>query len=149
MGMAGQGAATVIREIFDAFNRRDLEGATALVADDFELVDVGAGLTLHGRDALRQWFEGFLTAGPDARAELKTLVVAGEWAASEHVGSFTHTGPLLSPSGEIPPTGRQVELQIAEVYHVRDGKVALLRAYYDVATMLQQLGLMPQAEAAS
>ena len=147
--MAKQDMAAVIQGLFATFNTKDLEGVSALVADDFELVDVGAGLTLRGRDALRQWFEGFLTAGPDARAELKTLVVAGDWAVSEHVGSFTHTGPLLSPSGEIPPTERRVEVQIAEVYHVRDGRVALLRAYYDVATILQQLGLMPQADRAS
>jgi limonene-1,2-epoxide hydrolase len=28
------------------------------------------------------------------------------------------------------------------VYQMKDGKLALLRAYYDVATMLRQLGLM-------
>jgi ketosteroid isomerase-like protein len=63
--------------------------------------------------------------------------------ATEHIGRFTHTGPLLTPAGEIPPTGRRVELQIAEVYRMREGKIALLHAYYDVATMLRQPGLMP------
>jgi hypothetical protein len=64
------------------------------------------------------------------------------WVASEHIGSFTNTAPLQSPAGEIPPTGRRAELQIAEVYQMKDGKLALLRAYYDVATMLRQLGVM-------
>jgi len=27
-----------------------------------------------------------------------------------------HTGPLATPTGTIPPTGRRVELQMAEVY---------------------------------
>ena len=132
----------VVRAIFDRFNARDLDGATALVSDDFELVDVPAGLTLRGQHALRQWFDVFLAAGPDARAELKTLVVNGEWSASEHVGSFTHTGPLLSPAGAIPPTGKSVEIKMAEVYQVRDGELTSLRAYYDSATMLRQMGLM-------
>lgn len=145
--MSAPDSVPLIQGLFETFNTRNLHRSSALVTDDFELVDVGAGLTLRGHEALRQWFEGFLTAGPDARADLKTLVAAGEWAASEHVGSFTHTGPLLSPSGTIPPTGRRVELQVAEVYRIKDGKVALLRAYYDAATLLQQLGLMPHAEA--
>lgn len=141
--MAASAGESLIRRLFEMFNTRDLDGIGALVTDDFELVDVGAGLTLRGREALRHWFDGFLTAGTDARAELRTVVAAGDWAASEHVGSFTHTGPLLSPSGSIPPTGRRVELQIAEIYRFRDGQLAQLRAYYDVATMLGQLGLMP------
>ena len=54
--------------------------------------------------------------------------------ATEHIGRFTHTGPLLTPGGEIAPTGRRVELQIAESYQMKDGKINLLRAYYDLAT---------------
>jgi steroid delta-isomerase-like uncharacterized protein len=143
--MSASDSERVVRTIFDRFNRRDLEGLGEVIADDFELVDVPAGLTLRGRNALRQWFEGFLTAGPDAHAELKTLIADGEWSAGEHVGTFTHSGPLLSPSGAIPPTGRHVEVQMAEVYRIRDGKLAVLRAYYDAATMLRQLGLLPSA----
>jgi predicted ester cyclase len=89
-----------------------------------------------------QWFQGFLTAGPDGRADPFHMVAAGDWVASKHLGRFTHTGPLQAPAGEIPPTGRRAELQIAEVYQMKDGKLALLRANYDVATMLRQLGLM-------
>jgi steroid delta-isomerase-like uncharacterized protein len=145
--MSDQDVRALVQAVFDTFNNRDLDGATALVSDDFELVDAGAGLTLRGHDALRQWFEGFLTAGPDGYADLKNVVVAGDWAGSEHVGTFTRTGTLLSPSGAIPPTGRRVEIRIAETYQVRDGKLVALHAYYDVATILQQLGLMPEGAA--
>ncbi|MGZ3616171.1 MAG: ester cyclase [Ktedonobacteraceae bacterium] len=40
-------------------------------------------------------------------------------------------------------TGRRVELQIAEFYQMKEGKIQKLRAYYDAATMMRQLGLMP------
>jgi predicted ester cyclase len=49
----------------------------------------------------------------------------------------------LTPGGEIAPTGRRVELQISEIYQMKDGKIRLLRAYYDAVTMMRQLGLMP------
>lgn len=61
----------------------------------------------------------------------------------EHIGRFTHTGPLLTPVGEFPPTGKQTELQIAEIYRMKNGKIALLHAYYDPATLMRQLGLTP------
>jgi predicted ester cyclase len=71
-----------------------------------------------------------------------TLLVAGDRAASEHTGRGTHTGPLAGPTGELPPTGRRFELRSAELYELRGGKVARVRAYYDVATLLRQLGLL-------
>jgi ketosteroid isomerase-like protein len=135
--------ADVIRSLFDSFNSGNLARAASLVTEDFELVDVAAGLTFHGPEGLLQWFQGFLTAGPDARTEILTTIVAGDWVATEHIGRFTHTGPLLTPGGEIAPTGRKVELQIAEIYQLREGNLSLLRAYYDAATMMRQLGLLP------
>ncbi len=135
-------AAAVIHDLFAAFNQRDIAHATSLVTDDFELQDVPAGLTFHGPQGLHQWLQTFLTAGPDAKAEVQTTIEAGEWVATEHVGTFTHTGPLLSPTGEVPPTGHRVELRFAEIYKVKGGKLTEMRAYYDSATMLRQLGLL-------
>ena len=135
-------AAAVIHDLFTAFNERDIARAISLVTEDFELQDVPAGLSFHGPQGLSQWLYTFLTAGPDARAEVQTTIEAGEWVATEHVGRFTHTGPLLSPAGEIPPTGRSVELRFAEIYKVKEGKLTEMRAYYDSATMVRQLGLL-------
>lgn len=135
-------AADVIHDLFASFNQRDLAHALSLVTEDFELQDVPAGLTFRGPQGLEQWLSTFLTAGPDAKAEVQTTIEAGEWVATEHVGRFTHTGPLLSPAGEIPPTGRQVELRFAEIYKVKEGKLTEMRAYYDSATMLRQMGLL-------
>jgi steroid delta-isomerase-like uncharacterized protein len=134
--------ANVIKALFDAFNEQDFDRAATLVTEDFELVDYAFGLTFRGPAGLLQWFQGFVTAGPDARAQLLKTIVEGESVASEHIGRFTQTGPLVSPAGEIPPTGRKVEIQIAEVYQIKDGKIALLHAYYDGATIMRQLGLM-------
>ena len=133
---------TLIQALFDAFNERDLEGAAALVTEDFELVDYAFGVTLNGPTGLVQWFQGFLTAGPDAKAQLLRTMTTGDWVASEHVGRFTQTGPLISPAGEIPPTGNKVEIRFGETYQVKNGKIAVLHAYYDGATILRQLGVM-------
>ena len=74
--------AAVIKALFDAFNKGDLSGAASLVTQDFELVDVAAGFTLHGPDGLLQWFQGFLTAGPHAKAEIFNTIVEGDWVAT-------------------------------------------------------------------
>jgi steroid delta-isomerase-like uncharacterized protein len=138
-----ENANVVIQSLFDYFNEREFEHAATLVTEDFELEDLAFGMTLHGPAGLIQWFQGFATAGPDAKAQLLRTMGSGEWIASEHVGRFTQTGPLVTPAGEVPPTGRSVEIRFAEVYQIKHGKIALLRAYYDGATIMRQLGLMP------
>jgi steroid delta-isomerase-like uncharacterized protein len=135
--------SAVVRSLLDAFNDGDLERAAATVSDDFELVDVAAGQTFGGPEGCRRWLQTFRTALPDARTELVTIFAAGDRVATEHIGRGTHAGPLVTPAGEIPATGRTVELRIAELYELRAGKITRLSAYYDGAAMMRQLGLLP------
>jgi steroid delta-isomerase-like uncharacterized protein len=141
--MAQEDDIAVVRSLFERFNEGDLDGAAALVTDDFELSDLAAGRTFHGPAGLREWLDLFRTALPDARTEVVNVLADGGRVASEHIGRGTHDGPFVTPAGSIPPTGRSVELRIGEFYELRDGRIARLSAYYDSATMLRQLGLMP------
>ena len=138
--------AAIVRDLYDAFNDHDLDRAAAMVSEDFELVDFAAdGQAFRGPEGFRQWHQIFLTAVPDAKAEVTNVVAAGEggWVFTEHIGRGTHTGPLVGPSGTIPPTGRKIELPIGELFRVENGKIALIHAYYDGATMMRQLGVFP------
>lgn len=143
-----QDERAVVRSLFDSFNDGDLDRAVGVVGDDFELVDVAAGQTFHGPEGCREWLETFRTALPDAHTELVTVFVEGSRVATEHVGRGTHTGPFVTPSSTIPPTGRRVELRFAELFELREGKITRLHAYYDSATLMRQLGLLPPSGSA-
>jgi len=131
---------SAVTDLYERFNAGDLEGVLALLTDDFVLEDVAAGATFNGPDGFREWVEPFVRAMPDARTEVTRVVDGGEWVATEHTGRGTHTGPLATPAGEVPPTGRAVELRFGEFFQLRDGKVASLRAYWDIASLLRQVG---------
>lgn len=64
-----------MHELFAAFNQGDVARAASLVSEDFELQDIPAGLTFRGPQGLSQWFQTFLTAGPDAKAELRWIII--------------------------------------------------------------------------
>jgi ketosteroid isomerase-like protein len=74
------------------------------------------------------------------------------WAGDELVNEFswvgTHTGPLLTGAGSIPPSGRTVRSVAVEVWRLRDGKLAELHNYQDAATILAQIGALPMPEPA-
>lgn len=140
MGM--QEDIAVVQSIYDGFNERDMEQVLAALTDDFVLEDVPQGRTFHGKAGFVAWVTPFATAVPDARTEVTNVIAAGEWIVTEHTGRGTYLGPLATPTGEIPPTGGPHELRFAELFQMRGGKVALMRAYYDSATILRQVGAL-------
>jgi predicted ester cyclase len=53
----------------------------------------------------------------------------------------THKGPLPTPQGPIAPTGKRIEIRSCFVTEIAGDKAKLQRHYFDMATMLQQLGI--------
>lgn len=142
-------AETVAKQAIQAINDHDLEAYTALHVDDLELLDTATGETFRGREGARANIEAWLTPFPDVQIELVNMIASSEWVAIEAIGRGTHSGPLAGPGGEVEATGRSVEMSFCSTVQVREGKIVAGRDYYNIATMMQQLDLMPEAAVAS
>lgn len=134
----------LVRSLHDAFSEGNLEKATALVADDFEWKIIAFGLTLNGHAGFRQGFEAFGGPFPGAQLNYKNVADGNDQVVVEYDFVGTHTGTFITPTGSIPPTGRPVHIPGIEAFRVRNGKIISLHTYFDTATMLAQLGVMPQ-----
>lgn len=134
--------ASLVQEVYDAYNDRQFDRAAELVTDDFELTMVSTGQTFNGPDGLRQFLQAWATGFPESSVEVTNIIAGESQAAIEYTGRGVHDGPLQTPAGEIPATGRQVELQFCDVFNIRDGKLAGGSTYFDMATMMRQLGLL-------
>jgi predicted ester cyclase len=108
-----------------------------------DVVTVDPTGTMTGIEAFLEHEVAFVTAFPDARAELVRAVESGDVVMTEGIFSGTHTAPLASPAGEIPPTGKSLRLPFADVFVVRDGLIVEHHIYYDQVAFMAQLGLMP------
>jgi len=62
-------------------------------------------------------------------------------AATEAVFNGTHTGPLSTPNGAIPPTGKQIPLKQVFLHRIEGGRIASETVYLDQLEFLTQLGL--------
>jgi steroid delta-isomerase-like uncharacterized protein len=130
------------RAVYDAFNDGDLERALAMAADDIVVELVPFDLTFQGKAGFRDFMQGFKSAFPDLRLTVVTQVATEDAVVSELTWRGTHTGPLMTPAGEIPPTGKTVQdSRFCEVWTIRDGQVTSLHNYQDAASWLRQLGL--------
>jgi hypothetical protein len=58
----------------------------------------------------------------------------------------TQSGPLARPDGlELPPSNKPISVKSVEVIEIEDGKIKVLRHYFDLMTILQQIGAMDSA----
>ena len=136
-----QNQATVLA-VYSGFNAQDWAGLLDLVTEDFELEDVALGVAWHGKEGWREWLAAWAVSMPDAMTRVDSITVQGDRVVTEHTGGGTHTGPLQTPAGTIPATGKTLQLRFAEVFEMREGKIKTMRAYWDTATLMRQLGLM-------
>lgn len=136
----GQEIAAVGRTILDAYNARSFDRLDGVVAPDAEYRNVATGEAFRGADGMKRYQRNWATAFPESQVELQNLVACGETVTMEYVGRGRHTGPLATPQGTIEPTGRDVELPLCDVLTVKDGRITGGRTYYDVATLMRQLG---------
>lgn len=130
-----------IHALYEGFNTGNVPLILNQLTEDSELVDMAMGMSWNGQQGWGEWLQIWATAMPDAQIHLKTVVAEGDMVVTEHVGGGPHTGPLNTPAGVIPPTGRTIELTFAEVFEMRDGKIKVMRAYWDTGTLMRQLGL--------
>ena len=143
----GRGSAVdcrrVIEEQVAAINDHDAAGLARLYSQDASVRDPQSAEPLLGRDGVEQDASVFFTAFPDLRAEVSSTVVEGLTFAVELTLTGTHTGPLPLGADEVAATGRTLSFPMAYVSRLDDdGLIRDEQRYYDVASQLQQLGLL-------
>jgi predicted ester cyclase len=112
-----------------------------LVTTDVEFVMPGAP-RLRGAAQVRKLWEAWRAAFPDMRHETVHAIEDGDTYAAETRFAGTHTGTLHGARGEVPPTGRVVKWESADIVRFEGGKIASWRVYNDQIPFLAQLGLM-------
>jgi hypothetical protein len=85
--------------------------------------------------------QSFKGAFPNVRINVKDQIVADDAVVTEFMAVGTNTGPLPTPAGDIPPTGRTAEWPVIEALRFKDGRMASVRNYTELGIMLRQLGL--------
>jgi steroid delta-isomerase-like uncharacterized protein len=134
--------AELVQRVIASVAKGDLDGAIGPYADDAELWDPTG--SYKGKTQILAQFKVWHTAFPDAKAEVTNQVTEGDQIVTEVTFRGTHTGSLLGAMGTIPATGKRAELHVAIVNLFRNGKIQRERDYFDLAGLMQQLGLTPQ-----
>src|SRR6476660_6812118 len=101
------------RKQVDAFNTGDWELMRTMFASDSRYDELGTQRKIEGPDKIVELFKGWKTAFPDAAGTVTSAFASGSKAALEVTWKGTHTGPLETPEGTIPASGKRQETSAA------------------------------------
>jgi steroid delta-isomerase-like uncharacterized protein len=138
--MPQKSVADLAKEQVIAYNEKDWDRARAALAPEVVYDEVGTHRKLKGVDDVLTAWKGWATAIPDSRATFHSETVSGNTAVLEITWKGTHSGPLNTGEREIPATGKKIELRAIQVVDVANDRVKSVRQYFDMGTLLQQIG---------
>ena len=139
--MAQKSVVDLAKEQVIAYNEKDWDRARAALAPEVVYDEVGTQRNVKGVDDVLTVWKGWATALPDSRATFRSEFVSGNTAVLEVTWTGTHKGPLQMPDREIPASGKKIELRACQVVEVANDRVKSVRHYFDMGTLLDQLGV--------
>ena len=101
------------------------------------------GTMLRGPDQVAGFFGALWEAFPDFQVTMPTQVEQGPFVAVQFRVTGTHLGTLRTPGGDIPPTGRHINLPCSDFFEVQGGLIVSVKLHFDRLTLLEQLGVAP------
>ena len=144
ISMCCLGAATsrdkstdLVQKQFAAWNAHDANKVASFYTDDVVYEDVAFGLTAHGHAEMRKLAADFFAGVPDLKLEVVSNTSMGNRGSVEWVFSGTDVG--------LYKTGKKFSVRGASVYQLRGGKFSSNRDYYDSASIMRQVGILPTA----
>ena len=128
----------IIREHMEAENVLDFDAAiNTFDHPRYELV--GSEQVFDGEDQVREYYRRSRSAFPDQRNEIISLRQAGDAVITEFWLLGTHKGPLKTPAGEMPPTGKPFKVRMCAIFEFEGEKIVCERIYFDSMSMMRQL----------
>lgn len=128
----------VVREHMASENRQDFEATLATFAHPrYELI--ATGQVFDGEAEVRAYYAASRAAFPDQRNAVHALhhTDAGILVEFDLLG--THRGAFLG----VEPTGRAFTCRMAALFLFEGDQIVCERVYFDSATILRQLGILP------
>ncbi len=133
-------------ELFDAWNRHDIEGVLQHLQPDVLWVDPSLDEPAHGKVGAAASMANTFTAFPDFHLPADDFEAFYDAERQAGIGVWTARGTMTGRLDTgVPATGKPVTVRGATLIRFRDGLISEYRFMYDALDMMQQMGLLPKA----
>ena len=132
------GNKETLERLYEAINSGNLDQVDQVLGDDFVEHEEFPGFP-PTREGVKQLFSVAREAFADFRMEATQFVEEGDLVVAWVQMTGTHRGEFMG----IPASGNAIDLPLADMVRVRDGRIVEHWGISDTLVMMQQLGAMP------
>jgi steroid delta-isomerase-like uncharacterized protein len=125
----------IVVQLFTAWNSHDADKVAATFSDDAVYEDVTADHISRGKADVRKWAAGAFEVFENFKMEVVSSSFYNGSGVVEWIWSGTDKG--------IHKTGKNFSVRGVSIVEIRKGKILRYKEYYDWATAMKQLGLLP------
>ena len=126
--------------VVEAFNHNDWNKSKQALTPSALYNEVGMGREIRGADEIVHALQVWKQAMPDVKGTVTNAFAKDSMAVLEVRWEGTQTGPLDGPDGTIPASGRRQVTPSAWVFDFEGDKIAESRNYFDMYSLLKQVG---------
>ena len=128
-----------VTNVLPHWNAHDIAAALPFYDPEIVWTNLAMEEVYRGHPEVAKFLDSLYTGFPDMTFAVSRRFARGEEIAEEWIMAGTHGGKYLG----IPPTGRRVEIRGSSLIRMRDGKFVSDDFYYDGASVMRQLGVLP------
>ena len=130
----------VVRKYYELLDKGDVEGIIGIFSDDILWRFPGMPEPLN-KETLKGLIQGFKSAFPDMKHTFRNELADGDQVATALTFTGTQTGEMQG----IAPSNNKVEFTALNIHRVKDGKIAEAETGFDMMTLMQQIGALPES----
>ncbi len=130
----------VASRAIEAFNNKDWDAVREALTSDCYYDEV-ATRRADGVEEIIELWQGWAKTLPDARGQIERSFLSENTVIFELSWTGTMTGPLDSPTGEIPPTNKPFANRGCWLAELDGDRSKAIRQYFDVLTMMKSVGI--------
>jgi steroid delta-isomerase-like uncharacterized protein len=135
---------SIAKDFYELFNKRDWKKVEEITDAQCVVRDMALGTELKGTAGVQQWLKQWSTVCSDMRAEVEVVGTSDTMVTIEGNAYGKNDGPIMTPQGALPASGKPMHVQWVDLLEFKDGKIVSIRCYLDTNRLMSQLGVGQQ-----
>ncbi|UCG75923.1 MAG: ester cyclase [Gemmatimonadota bacterium] len=137
----GRDLTRISRDCVEAFNVADWDRMKGLVVEEGKYFEPATNRVVEGLPDMLETWKGWKTAFPDLVGEVTNVFAVEDFSVVEILWRGTHEGTLVTPFGEFTATHKPYTSRAAMVLEFKGDRINTNRHYFDLLSILSQLGI--------
>jgi steroid delta-isomerase-like uncharacterized protein len=139
-GMCDKKAQVLLGKVLEVWNKGNTALIPELYTTDCVATSSSTPVPFVGHEGIKLWIENSRAMMPDLVMAFPEIVAKPDKIVAVWTMTGTQTGPMVTPGGTVPGTGRKVSVTGMSIDYLRDGKMVKEVVIFNALEMLMQLG---------